>query len=114
MNLTHEDHVEPGAAELTVLAANAQTPLQALAVDEPRSCRKRHADTQWRRVASDAAGRGVQFHPEITGSIIRGYIAARRPVLVGLDPDALMARAADCPDSLAVIANFRRAFVARA
>ena len=93
VNLSHEDHVEPGAAELTVLAGNAHSPLQAVAVDG-------HV-------------RGVQFHPEMTGPIVKGYIAARRPVLAGLDPDALLARAADCPDGETVFANFRRAFVAR-
>jgi GMP synthase (glutamine-hydrolysing) len=94
VNLTHEDHVEPGAAELEALAGNAHTPLQA--------------------VAAGPHVRGIQFHPEMTGAIIRSYIAARRPVLTGLDPDALSARAADCPDGIAIFANFRRAFVARA
>ena len=93
VNLTHEDHVEPGGVELTVLAGNPHTPLQAVAVDG-------HV-------------RGVQFHPEMNGAVIRSYIAARRPVLVGLDPDALAARAADCPDGLAVFANFRRHYVGR-
>jgi GMP synthase (glutamine-hydrolysing) len=93
VNLTHEDHVEPGGA-LRVLATNAHTPIQAVAAGD-------HV-------------RGVQFHPEITGAIMKTYIAARRPVLVGRDPDALIAGARDCPDGLAVIRNFRRAFVAHA
>jgi GMP synthase (glutamine-hydrolysing) len=94
VNLSHEDHVAPGAAELTVLAGNPHTPLQAIAVAD-------HV-------------RGLQFHPEITGAIVAGYIDARRPVLSGLDPDVLLARAADCPDGPAVFANFRRHFVERA
>jgi len=90
VNLTHEDHVEPHAA-LTPLARNDRTPLQAVAVGE-------HV-------------RGVQFHPEFSGAVMKSYIDARRSVLTGIDPDAL--RAEDCPSGPAVFANFRRAFVAR-
>jgi GMP synthase (glutamine-hydrolysing) len=93
VNLTHEDHVEPSPG-LRVLATNAHSPVQAIAVGD-------HV-------------RGVQFHPELTGAIMRSYIAARRPVLTGRDPDALLAAARDCPDGLAVIRNFRRAFVLHA
>ena len=40
---------------------------------------------------------GVQFHPEFTGPIIRGYIAARAAALrtEGLDPEALVERVRD-------------------
>ena len=55
--------------------------------------------------------RGVQFHPEVTGPIVRGYIDARRPILSGLDPDLLISQAGDAPDGVAVLANFRRHFV---
>jgi GMP synthase (glutamine-hydrolysing) len=57
--------------------------------------------------------RGVQFHPEIDGAVMRGYIEVRRPLIVaeGLDADALHAGAVDTPDGRALLENFIRAFV---
>jgi GMP synthase (glutamine-hydrolysing) len=51
---------------------------------------------------------GVQFHPEFDGSIMRGYVDAREPLLVeeGLDPRALGERALDAPFARRVLANF--------
>jgi GMP synthase (glutamine-hydrolysing) len=59
------------------------------------------------------AARGVQFHPEIDGAVMRGYIEVRRPLIVaeGLDADALHAGAADTPHGRALLENFIRAFV---
>ena len=92
-NLTHYDVVVDPPERMRTLARNDQTDIQALAVSE-------HI-------------RGVQFHPEITGDIMRAYVDARRAILSHRDPDALIAEAADCPDALQVIHNFRRHFVAR-
>lgn len=57
--------------------------------------------------------RGVQFHPEIFGDVMRGYVAARRDRIEreGLDADAIHERATDTPMGSAVLANFVRAFV---
>jgi GMP synthase (glutamine-hydrolysing) len=93
VNLVHQDVVEP-AAGVRVLASNRVTPVQALAVGE-------HV-------------RGVQFHPEITGTILRGYLDARRSLLTDQDPDRLIAGAGDSPDGVAVLHAFRDRFVARA
>jgi GMP synthase (glutamine-hydrolysing) len=94
VNLVHQDVVEsPPAAAVRVLASNPRTPIQALAVGD-------HV-------------RGVQFHPEFTGIIVRGYITARRALLEDQDPDALLAGVADSPHGEAVLANFRDRFVAR-
>lgn len=94
VNLVHQDMVAtPPAAGVRVLAGNARTPIQALAVGD-------HV-------------RGVQFHPEITGIILKGYIAARRALLADQDPDALLAAAADSAHGQAVLRNFRDRFVAR-
>ena len=95
VNLVHQDMVaSPPAPDVRVLAGNPRTPIQALAVGD-------HV-------------RGVQFHPEITGTILKGYIAARRALLADQDPDALLAAAADSAHGVAVLRNFRDRFVARA
>src|SRR5687768_1271574 len=83
VNLVHQDMVEtPPAAGVRVLASNERTPIQALAVGD-------HV-------------RGVQFHPEIDGTILRGYLHARRGLLTDQDPDRLIAGAGDSPDGVAV------------
>ncbi len=93
VNMVHQDMVAPLdlPARVRPLGGNPHTPISAIAVGE-------HV-------------RGVQFHPEVTGTIVRGYIDARRSRLLGLDPDFLISEASDCPDGLAVLANFRRNFV---
>jgi GMP synthase (glutamine-hydrolysing) len=92
VNLTHLDIIEPASrpSDLRVLARNAATDIQAAGVD----------DFLW----------GVQFHPEITGTIMRGYLHARRPLLEEHDQhdcDELHENADDCPDGLRVLTNFR-------
>jgi GMP synthase (glutamine-hydrolysing) len=95
VNLVHQDMVEvPPTSGLRVLAANAKTPIQALAVGD-------HV-------------RGVQFHPEITGTILRGYIDARRALLADQDADALIAAAGDSAHGVAVLRAFRERFLAHA
>jgi GMP synthase (glutamine-hydrolysing) len=90
VNLTHRDIICPMTRppELRVLAGNEAAHLQAVAV----------GTHTW----------GVQFHPEISGAIMRGYIHARRPLLVDHhDCDELHASTEDCPDAGALMRNFR-------
>jgi GMP synthase (glutamine-hydrolysing) len=58
--------------------------------------------------------RGVQFHPEIDGAVMRGYVEARRQQLSndGLDADAILSGCRDTPLSLELLRNFLRYFVA--
>ncbi len=53
---------------------------------------------------------GVQFHPEIDGDIMRGYVDARAHVLrsEGIDTDALRAACTDTPHGVQVLKNFVR------
>jgi GMP synthase (glutamine-hydrolysing) len=90
VNLTHRDIICPATcpAELRVLARNEAAEIQAVAV----------GDSTW----------GVQFHPEICGTIMRGYIHARRPLLdQHHDCDELHASSEDCPDAARLMHNFR-------
>ena len=90
VNLTHRDIIDPETRppELRVLARNEAAEIQAVAV----------GDSTW----------GVQFHPEICGAIMRGYINARRPLLdQHHDCDALHASSEDCPDARRLMHNFR-------
>jgi GMP synthase (glutamine-hydrolysing) len=99
VNLTHRDMVCPDenarGPKLRVLAKNDATPIQALALGE-------HI-------------RGIQFHPELSGAVARGYIATRRHLLTHpRDPDAMMARTVDSEHGITVLRNFRRHFADRA
>jgi GMP synthase (glutamine-hydrolysing) len=53
---------------------------------------------------------GVQFHPEIDGELMRGYLVARRDAILseGLPHDAMMSSAEDAPDALALMRSFAR------
>jgi GMP synthase (glutamine-hydrolysing) len=64
-------------------------------------------------VAFGPAARGVQFHPEIDCSVMRGYVDMRRPLLVeeGLDAEAIHAGVSETPDAVELLRNFIRAFV---
>jgi GMP synthase (glutamine-hydrolysing) len=93
-NQSHFDTVDAPPPGVSVLAWSDKTPVQAVGVSS-------HV-------------RGVQFHPEIDGAIMRSYLSARRSSIVDRDPDDLLAAAADCPEAARVIGNFRRHFVARA
>lgn len=50
----------------------------------------------------------VQFHPEIDGDAMRGYVAGRMELLEseGLDAKALLAGAVDTPDGASTLRNF--------
>jgi GMP synthase (glutamine-hydrolysing) len=100
VNQSHQDEVfELGQARR--LAGGAQTATQAIAVGE-------HV-------------RGVQFHPEMDGSVIRRLIDYRRAILGGdaekrgkrESVDQILARSGDTPDSEQVLRNFLTQFVSR-
>ena len=63
--------------------------------------------------------RGVQFHPEMNGVVIRRLINHRRAILHAdvlqrgraVTVDGLLAEAADTPDAEKVLQNFARHFV---
>jgi GMP synthase (glutamine-hydrolysing) len=59
---------------------------------------------------------GVQFHPEMDGDVMRGYITARREILLneGLDADALLASVTDGEESRLLLRNFIRHVLPRA
>ena len=54
--------------------------------------------------------RGVQFHPEFDGDVMRGYVEARAHLIAaeGLDPDAIHAGAVDAPHGAETLRNFIR------
>ena len=87
VNATHVDTVErlpPGA---TVLSRTSLEPHAAFRVGRA-----------W----------GVQFHPEIDGELMRGYIHARRVILEGegLPWQAMHEGARDAPNAVALMRNF--------
>ena len=102
-NLSHRDVIAPD----TVREANG---LRVLA-------------TTGDSIQAIAAGpniRGIQFHPEFTGAIMRGYIRERAQELAAdaatrkipnNHPDKLAETAADCPIAERVFHNFVRYFV---
>ena len=68
------------------------------------------AQSELEPVAAFVAGsaRGVQFHPEIDGDIMRGYLEARREILLaeGLEVGRLLAAARDAPAGAILLQNF--------
>lgn len=94
VNATHVDTVASLPAGATVLARSELEPTAVFAVNRAR---------------------GVQFHPEIDGDVMRGYLDARRPVLTseGFDVDAMIARAGDTPAGTAILKDFVTRFVKR-
>lgn len=89
----HTSHVEavlrpPRGAQ--VLARTALDPHSAL----------RYGPRQW----------GTQFHPEFDAEILRGYVEARREILVGegRDPDAMLAEIEETPELARVLERFER------
>jgi GMP synthase (glutamine-hydrolysing) len=89
-NATHVDVVERLPEGAAVLARTALDPHAAV----------RFSEAAW----------GVQFHPEINGAAIRGYLHARRDIIAleGLEPDALIARADDAPEGASTLRHFAR------
>ncbi len=53
---------------------------------------------------------GLQFHPEIDGELMRGYLAARREIILaeGLPHEEMMARAEDAPDAVKLMRTFAK------
>jgi GMP synthase (glutamine-hydrolysing) len=94
-NATHVDSVAKLPPGARVLARTELEPTQAFAVG--------------------AAIRCVQFHPEIDGDAMRGYVEARAHLIAaeGGDAEAIRAGATDAPEGEEVLRNFVRAWVAR-
>ena len=92
-NATHVDSVVILPASAKVIA---RTALEAHAV-----------------VRVGPSARGVQFHPEIDGAVMRGYVQIRWPLLVdeGLDAESIHRAAGDTPESCELLRNFIRSFV---
>jgi GMP synthase (glutamine-hydrolysing) len=93
VNATHVDSVTrlpPGAR---VLASSEIDPTQAFAIGD-------HL-------------RAVQFHPEIDGDAMRGYVRARAHLITaeGGDADAIHARTTDAPHAEEILRRFVRLFV---
>jgi GMP synthase (glutamine-hydrolysing) len=95
VNQSHQDEVAD-LGQTRRLAGGAHTPNQAIAVGE-------HV-------------RGVQFHPEMDGVVVRRLIEHRRALLHGHPRrkesiEEMLARTGDTPDAEAVLRNFVRHFV---
>jgi GMP synthase (glutamine-hydrolysing) len=89
-NATHVDSVvtlPPGA---TLLAETDLEPHAVFAVGDTTKC--------------------VQFHPEIDGDAMRGYVDAREPLVTaeGLDAQAIRTRSVDTPHGAETLRNFVR------
>lgn len=69
-------------------------------------------------VAAFAWGRdvwGVQFHPEFDAEVVRGYVEARREILLseGIRPEVVHAEARDAPCGVRMFENYLRLLLAR-
>jgi len=95
VNATHVDAVVRLPAGARVLAASELDPTQAFAIGDTVRC--------------------VQFHPEIDGDAMRGYVTARAHLIEaeGGDPRAILARSVDAPHAEGILRAFVRRFVAR-
>ena len=99
VNQSHRDEVETLGPDVERLASSALTETQALAVG--------------------AHVRGVQFHPEMDGKVVRRIMLHRRLILADdfalrkrpHSIDDLIGRSSDTPDAERVLANFARHFV---
>jgi GMP synthase (glutamine-hydrolysing) len=94
VNATHVDSVVKRPHGATVLAETELEPTAAFAV---------------------GSARGVQFHPEVDGDVMRGYLEARRAILEteGFDVDAMLARAGDTPAGEKMLETFARELTRR-
>lgn len=120
----HPQGKEIGTVEVELLPAAAQDPLFQTLPDHFRA-HATHAQTVLRLPpgATPLAGNsfepnhafalagcawGVQFHPEYSADIMRGYIQAQAPSLekAGKDVAALLAGVAETPVAAAVLRNF--------
>ncbi|MDX2051409.1 MAG: glutamine amidotransferase [Polyangiaceae bacterium] len=87
-NMTHVDSVVKLPVGAEVLGQTEKDPHAVV----------RFADKVW----------GVQFHPEITGDVMRGYVRARWEILEseGLDPADLLAASRDADPGRSVLSRF--------
>lgn len=94
VNATHKDTVARLPEGARVLAASELEPTQAFAIGRAIRC--------------------VQFHPEIDGDAMRGYVDARAHLIAeeGGDAAAIRARSVDAPEGEETLRNFVRRFVA--
>lgn len=100
-NMSHRDEVVDLPPTVRCLAENDHSAAQAIAIDD--------------------SVRGVQFHPEISGQVIRHILDFRRQRLIdecngcnrAIDVDERIATSADTPEAEEVLRNFVRHFVAR-
>lgn len=88
VNTTHVDSVVELPPHAVVLASTGLEPNAAI----------RFGERAW----------GVQFHPEFDDAVMREYVDARRGILAqeGCDADALLAGAADTPESRELFQRF--------
>lgn len=91
---THTDAVTELPKGAVLLASNERCPVQAFAIGE--------------RI------RTVQWHPEFTASVVRGYIEGRKEMIAaeGMDPDAIRAGTAETDSGARILRNFDERFVA--
>jgi GMP synthase (glutamine-hydrolysing) len=87
VNMTHVDTVAELPPGATVLAATGVEPHAAFRVG-----------SAW----------GVQFHPEVDGDVMRGYLVARRAIIEaeGLPHASLLSEAGDAPEAMRVMQRF--------
>ena len=93
VNATHVDTVALPPPGATTLASTALEATAAFAIGNARA---------------------VQFHPEIDGDVMRGYLDARREILAreGFDVEPMIERARDVDAGPRILQNFVRRFVA--
>jgi GMP synthase (glutamine-hydrolysing) len=100
----------PDAFEANVTHVESVVALPPGAVPLARSALEDHHAVRFAEVCW-----GVQFHPEIDRDVMRGYLEARREVLVteGRDVDALLDAARETPIARDVLRRFVRRFARR-
>ena len=95
VNVSHRDHVAVSPANVQKLITADHDDVHAFSVGR--------------------FARAVQFHPEFSDQIVRGYIEQRRQILrdEGLDPEALHRDVVDVPHARQLLRNFVTEFVRR-
>jgi GMP synthase (glutamine-hydrolysing) len=90
VHATHVDAVTRPPPGALVLARTALDPVAAFAIGD--------------------LVRGVQFHPEFDGGVMRGYLTARANILrgEGFEPESLLARVHDGTRGHDLLKNFAR------
>lgn len=95
-----------------VFAVNA-THVDTVASLPPGAVVLAHSDLEPTAAYRIGNARCVQFHPEIDGDVMRGYLEARRELLAaeGLDVDAMLGLAVDTPSGAQILQNFVKHFI---